>query len=58
VNVVGERTGFNEIACDAIWPHGTPRPALRPIAWELLLVGALVASGYVGMLGWFMAYLL
>lgn len=58
VNVVGQRTGFNEIECGAVWRLGTPRPASRTIAWELLFVGSLVSGGYAAMLGWLVANLL
>ncbi len=52
VDVLGQRTGFNEIMCEAVWPTNEPRPKLRAIKWEALIVGALVLGACAAMLGW------
>jgi len=58
VNVLGQRTGFNEIMCEAVWPTNEPRPKLRAIKWEALIVGALVLGAYAAMLGWLITALI
>lgn len=52
VHVIGQRTGFNEISCEAIWLAGEPRPRRRQVPWELLSVSAVVVGGYAFMLLW------
>lgn len=43
VEVTGYRVGFNEIACDSLWPAGEPQPRVRKFGAELLVPAALVA---------------
>lgn len=54
VEVAGYRIGFNDIACDCIWPAGEPQPRTRKLHAEILIAGAAVAAGVVASLaGWF-----
>ena len=55
--VVGHRAGFNGIACEQVWPAGTPRPRQSRVRIEYLLAGGLVAYGVIaflmGLVGYF-----
>ncbi|QWT14459.1 DUF5818 domain-containing protein [Sphingobium xenophagum] len=51
VEVVGQRTGFNGLACDQIWPAGQPRPTAFKLRLEFLLPAAFVAYGLYATVG-------
>lgn len=54
VEVAGHRIGFNDIACDAIWPAGEPQPRSRKLGAEILIPAAVVIAGLIASLaGWF-----
>ena len=57
VEVVGQRAGFNGVACEQVWPAGTPRPRQSRVRIEYLLAGGLVAYGVIaflmGLVGYF-----
>lgn len=50
VEVVGQRAGFNGIACEQVWPAGTPRPRQSRLRIEYILAGGLVAYGIIALL--------
>lgn len=52
VNIVGQRSGFNEIICEAIWIAGTPRPKRMRVLLELLIAGSAVLGSYLALLAW------
>lgn len=57
VEVVGQRAGFNGIACEQVWPAGSPRPRQSKLRIEYLLAGGLAAYGFIaflmGLVGYF-----
>lgn len=57
VEVVGHRAGFNEIACEQVWPAGTLRPRQSRVRIEYLLAGGLVAYGVIASLMGLVGYL-
>lgn len=57
VEVVGQRAGFNGLACEQVWPAGTPQPRQRKWRIEYLLAGGLATYGFIaflrGLVGYF-----
>ncbi len=57
VEVVGQRAGFNAVACEQVWLAGDPRPRQTKIRIEYLLAGGLAAYGFIaflmGLVGYF-----
>jgi hypothetical protein len=58
INVIGWRTGFNEILCELVWGSDYSPPNSRPAQWELLIVSGLVLGAYAVALRWLVACLL
>lgn len=53
VEVTGYRVGFNEIACDSLWPAGEPQPRARKFGTEIVIPAAAVVAGLIATLaGW------
>lgn len=53
VEVAGYRIGFNDIACDCIWPAGEPRPRARRFGVGFVMPAAVVVAGLIASLaGW------
>ena len=54
---MGQRAGFNGVACEQVRPAGTPRPRQSRVRIEYLLAGSLVAYGVIafllGLVGYF-----
>lgn len=57
VEVVGQRAGFNGIACEQVWPAGSPQPRQSRVRIEFLLAGVVVVYGFLaflmGLVGYF-----
>ena len=51
VEIIGQRSGFNGLVCDQIWPAGQPRPRGGKLRLEFLLTAALVAYGLYATIG-------
>jgi hypothetical protein len=51
VEIIGQRSGFNGLVCDQIWPAGQPRPQAAKLRLEFLLTAALVAYGLYATIG-------
>lgn len=51
VEIIGQRSGFNGLVCDQIWPAGQPRPQGVKLRLEFLLTAALVAYGLYATIG-------
>lgn len=51
VEVIGQRSGFNGLACDQIWPAGQPRPTAFKLRLEFILAAAFVAYGLYATVG-------
>ena len=51
VEVVGQRSGFNGVACDQIWPAGHRRPTAFKLRLEFILAAAFVAYGLYATVG-------
>lgn len=53
----GTARRVNGVACEQVWPAGTPRPRQSRVRIEYLLAGSLVAYGViaflVGLVGYF-----
>ncbi len=56
VEIVGQRSAFNGLVCEQIWPAGQPRPRAFRLRLELLIAAAFVAYGLyatiAGMVNW------
>lgn len=50
VEVVGQRAGFNAVACEQVWLAGGPRPRRIKIRIEYVLAGGLAAYGFIAFL--------
>lgn len=50
VEVVGQRAGFNAVACEQVWLPGGPRPRQTKIRIEYVLAGGLAAYGFIAFL--------
>lgn len=51
VEIIGQRSGFNGLVCDQIWPAGQRRPQAVKLRLEFLLTTALVAYGFYATIG-------
>lgn len=50
VEVVGQRAGFNAVACEQVWLAGGQRPRQTKIRIEYVLAGGLAAYGFIAFL--------
>lgn len=57
VEVVGQRTGFDAVACEQVWLAGGPRPRQTKIRIEYVLAGGLAAYGFLAFLLGLASYL-